>query len=77
MRFNGYKYLVNTKRGDTTYYQCSTYLFSQCKGKLIVKQLSESETEGRETGKHTCPSTARAAVRLCEEEAITSMATLP
>ncbi|OWY94057.1 hypothetical protein PHMEG_00036324, partial [Phytophthora megakarya] len=85
MRFNGYKYLVNTKRGDTTYYQCSTYRSSQYKGKLIVKQLSESETEVRETGQYTCRSTARPAVRSCEEEmrglleeeAIISMATLP
>ncbi|OWY91582.1 hypothetical protein PHMEG_00039772 [Phytophthora megakarya] len=84
MRFNGYKYLVSTKRGDTTYYQCSTYRSSQCKGKLIVKELSESETEVRKTGQHTCRSTARAAVRSCEEEmrglleedAITSMPTL-
>ncbi|OWY98865.1 hypothetical protein PHMEG_00030254, partial [Phytophthora megakarya] len=85
MRLNGYKYLVNTKRGDTTYYQGSTYRSSQRKLKLIVKQLPESETEVREGGKHTCRSTTRAAVRsfeeemrgLLEEEAITSMTNFP
>ncbi|POM60606.1 hypothetical protein PHPALM_30527 [Phytophthora palmivora] len=43
MRFNGYKYLINTKRDTTTYYQCSTYRSTQCKGKQIVKVLSEGE----------------------------------
>ncbi|OWY92011.1 hypothetical protein PHMEG_00039152 [Phytophthora megakarya] len=46
--------VINTKRGPTTYYQCSTYRSNDCKGKLNVKILDSGDSDVRETGEHSC-----------------------
>ncbi|OWZ12695.1 hypothetical protein PHMEG_00014102 [Phytophthora megakarya] len=53
MKFNGHRYIVNTKRGPTTYYQCSTYRSSGCKCKLNVKIFDSGGSDVRETGEHS------------------------
>ncbi|KAJ8544536.1 hypothetical protein ON010_g11731 [Phytophthora cinnamomi] len=68
MHFNGYKYGVNTTRGNTTYYQCSTYRSNGCKGKLNVKVLDGGDTEVKDTGEHTCKSQPGPTVQDCGEE---------
>ncbi|KAG1713185.1 hypothetical protein DVH05_000905 [Phytophthora capsici] len=68
MLFNGYKYLVNTKRHETTYYQCPTYRTTQYKGKIIVRELSHVAKEVRETGEHTIDSVPTTTMRDCAEE---------
>ncbi|KAF1778753.1 hypothetical protein GQ600_17784 [Phytophthora cactorum] len=40
-----YKYLVNTECEETPHYQCSAYRSTQCKGKQLVKIVSEGDTE--------------------------------
>jgi hypothetical protein len=65
---NGYKYIVNTKRQSTTYYQCSTNLSTGCKGKLNVKIEEGGASDVRETGEHTCKKEPRSTLRDCAEE---------
>ncbi|KAG6617495.1 uncharacterized protein IUM83_02441 [Phytophthora cinnamomi] len=68
MHFDGYKYGVNTTRGNTTYYQCSIYRSTGCKGMLNVKVLDGGDTEVKETGEHTCKSKPGPTVQDCGEE---------
>ncbi|KAK1935029.1 hypothetical protein P3T76_010795 [Phytophthora citrophthora] len=68
MQFNGYKYLVNAKRNESTYYQCLTDCSTQCKGNLITKRHPDGEIKVCETGEHTCNTTRDTKLRDCIEE---------
>jgi hypothetical protein len=64
MHYNGFKYIVNTKRNETTYYRCSTVMTTSCKDTLTARV----DGSVQETGEHSCRVECVTAVLDCREE---------